>query len=142
MPPSAYSKDRWLGLTASVVWWDGLRAPIAWIVAGTLLAFAVVIARSLLQGERFSCCCFGDETAELSPGTLARSVMLAMLAIAAATADAAVTNEPFRVRLLEGLVALAVIGTAVMAVRLRQLWRWNSDPFGLHENLWTERSAR
>jgi|GEM_PF-1897181 len=92
-------------------------------------AFTAVIARSLRQGARFSCYCFGSESAELSWRTLLRPIALIFLVSIVATAplgepyrDFAITDTYFT--LVSASASLAAI---VLLSRLSALLRWNTD---------------
>jgi methylamine utilization protein MauE len=116
-------------------------SPVAWAATAALAVFAMLIARSLARGERFSCFCFGDSEATLSRLTLARTVALTALGVVVVFNDATLAGQPAPDVILEAVVAIGLVGLAMTAVRMPKLWRWNRDPFGLRDELWIERPA-
>lgn len=108
-------------------------AIIPLLAAAVLLAaFAVLIARSLVAGHRFSCFCFGDDDSELSYWTLARTAALTLLAALLVQASMArqLHEAGARGRALEALSAIALLTTIALASRFPRLVRWNSNPLG------------
>jgi len=128
-------------LVAGLLWQPELLSPVAWAATAALAGFAILIARSLARGERFACFCFGDSDAGISWATLARTLALAALAATVALKDVALTGQPAQDVILEAVVAVGFVGVAVTGARIPELWRWNRDPFGLRDDLWTERAA-
>jgi hypothetical protein len=100
------------------------------VIATVLLWFFVVlIARSLRAGGDFACFCFGDSSAPLSRGTLARTAALALLATNQAIAApglGAIGADA----LIQAVVAAGLLGTVALLGYLPRLVRWNADPFG------------
>lgn len=116
----------------------GVWLATQWGVAGALgvatvllLVFAVLIGRSLRQEASFSCACFGGSE-PLSAKTLARTATMAagsvFFAGMGATRAHAVADG-WQVRLEHGALALALLGSVVLAAQVPRLLRWNSDPF-------------
>lgn len=63
------------------------RRPLAWVALTLFVAFSAVLARTLAQGRRPVCACFGAWSSRpIGPGSLARNAVLAALALVAALA--------------------------------------------------------
>lgn len=63
------------------------RRPLAWVAVAMLVAFSAVIARTLAQGHRPACACFGAWSSRpIGASSLARNALLAALAVVAALA--------------------------------------------------------
>jgi hypothetical protein len=92
--------------------------------------FGSLITRSLLAGKRFSCFCFGDEDAQLSVWTLARTVALILLAglLVAAAIARPLHEGGTQGRALEVVAAVALVGMIALFSRFPRLVRWNSNP--------------
>jgi hypothetical protein len=116
-----------------------LVLPVMAITAALLWAFSALIARALLTGERFACFCFGNRDAQISRVAVLRAGALAALATVVATAGPA---APSSVRLggLEVVAALGLLGTTALVATLRNLVRWNDDPFMLSLDRVTRRA--
>lgn len=105
--------------------------PLASACAAAVLSFFVlIIARSLRRGDAFPCFCFGGETSELSRSSLIRTALLALIAVVLIFSDAR-ADDSARETALEGLVALALLGTAALTGQVLPLVRANGDPFGV-----------
>jgi hypothetical protein len=107
--------------------------PIVFLpLAATLLwVFVVLIARSLRDGERFECFCFGGAGSKLSGLTLLRTGALALLA--STVAISAPTSGVFAdfgiPYALQAVSAAALVGGLVLAGQIPKLLRWNKDPY-------------
>ncbi|HET6691228.1 MAG TPA: MauE/DoxX family redox-associated membrane protein [Miltoncostaeaceae bacterium] len=100
-----------------------------------LIAFTVVVARAVARGESFPCMCFGDETAQVSVGTVVRNV--ALIAIATAGLVATFTADEDRLAGADYLTGLclvsAILGGTALSARLVALGRGLIDPFAASE---------
>jgi len=97
------------------------RGPLA--AACLLLGFfCFLITRSLLAGERFPCACFGDAHSSLSALTLARTVCLALLAVAlmasVPTSSHGLAPDEAALQLVVAAGVLAILVHAAHVVRL------------------------
>jgi hypothetical protein len=104
---------------------------LAILVAMVLLWFFVsLIARSLWDGRRFACFCFGDAEAPLSRWTLVRTTALALLATALALSTAHL-GLPSSVQAagLEVIAAVALLGGVALVNHIRSLLSWNREPW-------------
>lgn len=110
----------------------GALADVFLSVATILLWFFVVlIARQLLSGNRFACFCFGDADSPLSRWTLARTVVLAVLAtVLAVLAPGTQTARELPVGALQAVAASALFGTALLGGQLPRLVRGTARPLG------------
>lgn len=99
----------------------------ALVVAGVLLtAFAAVIARAVARGDSFPCFCFGDAEGSISWWTFARTAALAALAVVLVAGAPAELGAGGTARSLQEVVALSVLGSALLAARIPRLVRWNA----------------
>lgn len=100
------------------------------IIAALLWFFAFLIARSLRSGESFACFCFGDSDSKLSRWTLARTVMLALIASAQVSAPT-LAGYPMlsQTYLIQAVAAVALVGALVLLGWIPKLLSWNKDPF-------------
>jgi hypothetical protein len=66
----------------------GVARPLAaWVAAGLITVFTVLVGVRLAQGRRPPCACFGRlSTRSIGPGTLVRNAVLIALAVIAAVA--------------------------------------------------------
>lgn len=106
---------------------EPLRIAGAVAAAVLLWSFAALVVRAVRAGKRFPCFCFGDESGTVSWWTAARTVALAILAIALAAA--LLLDSPSDVspqRQLEALISgVALVATALLTARLPSLRRFN-----------------
>jgi hypothetical protein len=100
------------------------------VTAGLLWFFVLLIARSLWLGKDFSCFCFGDADSRLSGVTLVRTTALALLASALVVVPLRFAGFD-QIYLLQAISAAALVGTIVLASRIRRLLRWTKAPYGL-----------
>jgi Methylamine utilisation protein MauE len=109
-----------------------LALPLALAITTALfVAFAALLARALLRGERFPCGCFGADDAMISGRTLVRAALLAGIAfgaLVATVAGDAAAAPPLRERLLTGVTAAGLLALAALAVNVPKLTRWNAEP--------------
>lgn len=102
-----------------------LRLPPV-IAAALLWLFVLLIARALRAGEHFACCCFGDVGSSLSPWTLARTAILALLATGLALSPPNALQWPSgSAVVLEALIAAALLGMIALGLRILDLVRWD-----------------
>lgn len=101
------------------------------LTAAVLWTFVVLIARSLRDGERFACFCFGDAGARLSGLTLLRTGALALLAsiVAISAPMSGVFADFGSPYALQAVSAMALVGGLVLAGQIPKLLRWNKDPY-------------
>jgi hypothetical protein len=103
----------------------GLALRLSLAIAATLLwLFALLIARSLWLGEHFPCFCFGDSASKISIWTLNRTTLLALLASLLFLQTGGRASET---GLLQGLAALALLGTVALAGRVPKLIALNAE---------------
>jgi hypothetical protein len=121
---------------------SGLVPDAKWVVviaALLLWAFAFLIGRSLLAGQRFPCFCFGEADSNLSAWTLVRTVGLAALAseLGLRTVGDGVgqLSPGGSTAVLAASTALALLGCASLARETPALLRWSnhSPPQGRAE---------
>lgn len=90
--------------------------------AAALTLFTLLLARSLLRHDRFSCFCFGSTQESISVKTVGRTFSLAVVGWAAV--GLAFGYEEIvtaRGTAIEAALALAVVGLSVLAVATRRL---------------------
>lgn len=101
------------------------------VAAGVLWLFVALVWRSLREGERFACFCFGEADSSLSGRTLLRTAALALLAsLVAVSAPASGVFAGFgSTYALQALSAAAFVGALALVVQIPKLLRWNKDPY-------------
>jgi uncharacterized membrane protein YphA (DoxX/SURF4 family) len=107
-----------------------------------LLAFSLMVARSLIADERFPCACFGGED-ELSSLTVARTCALAVLAgiLLTAPVDAVSRNPLDETTYLALVIAGALLLGGLALSRVPRLLRWNSEVSAIYRRLAREFEA-
>lgn len=106
----------------------GPLSPFALVISAAMLCtFTVLVARSLIAGDRFPCSCFGGAEHALSVWTLLRTGSLSILASVPAIAWATgnVQHGTGRSPALEISAAAALLGTVVLLANVRKLFEWN-----------------
>jgi hypothetical protein len=129
------------GLAAGAVA-AGLARPSLVLALLVLVAFAALQLRVLLTGRRFSCFCFGDETAELSWASLARVAGLVLVAVVPLAVSRSTEGQAAATIANEIVIAAAGIGLCGLLGMWPRLWRWQADPLGLRDELWIDRGRR
>lgn len=87
-----------------------------------LAAFTFLIARSLHEGQRFPCGCFGDNGTDISPWTLVRAAALAVLALGVvATSRVATAPTGFDGVSLSALAAVSLLAGGVLLAQVPKL---------------------
>lgn len=88
--------------------------PLAAASAAVLLTFfTLLMANQLRLGSKVPCFCFGDEE-PITPQTLARTLILALLALAAVVALPFALPAAFEQRLLAGIGGGAVLSVVIL----------------------------
>jgi methylamine utilization protein MauE len=100
------------------------------LAAASLGIFTVLIARGVRAGVRFPCFCFGEADGQLSARTLFRTATLAALASLLALGSWQGDAPPAwrQTFVLDGVVALSLLGVVVLVRHVPNLLRWNRDP--------------
>lgn len=115
-----------LGLTLA----SGLWARLALVVSfGLLLAFSLLILRSLVAGRTFPCFCFGANDRMLSPGALVRTAALAGFAALLLLSPSWDAERQLSsvATYQELLLALAALGVVTLGNQIVPLLRWNRE---------------
>ena len=128
-------------VVASIFAGSTAEAVAAGAASGLFCLFAVLLARSLRRGAEFPCRCFGGE-ASVSARTLARAVLLAVLATGlAVTAASSHWVTGGHAVLISGTAGVATSMVAALAATIPRLARWNNDPFDVSRRRYERRIA-
>jgi hypothetical protein len=133
MRRSGSSAARALGLLECALGALILVPQVSAIAAGAALvlfaAFAALLLRALVRGERFACACFGDESRDLDIWTVVRAAVLSIVAGLLAVRDVGGAGLGLR-DVTVGAALLAACGIAIGVARVlaetRELVAWRS----------------
>lgn len=106
------------------------------LAAGAILlaGFAVLLMRSLIRGERFSCQCFGRESDVISWTAVTRTLVLGLLALGLVAQLPPLTST-FQFGGYDILDAVGIVLIVLLVSSVPKLWRLNTEVVDHFRNL-------
>lgn len=99
------------------------------LTAALLWLFVTLLVRALRSGQPMACMCF-DDSDEIRPATAWRTGAIAALATVLALAPRGTgTAESWNLALAELVLAVVLVATVVLLLRVPRLLRLNREPF-------------